>query len=50
MHLQEIGWGLDCTDLAQHRETVPAHGSTITNRRFKQNMGKALTRLETVSF
>lgn len=50
MHLQEIWWGLDCTDLAQNRETLPAHGSTITNRRLTKNKGEALTRLETFSF
>lgn len=50
MNLLEIKWGLYCTDLAQDRKTLPAHDSTVTNRGFTQNMGKALTRLETGSF
>jgi hypothetical protein len=50
MNLQEIGWGLDCTDLAQDRKTLPALDSAVTNCWFTQNMGKALTSLKTVSF
>jgi len=50
MNLQEIGWGLDCTDLAQDRKRVPALDSTVINRRITQNMGKALTSLERGSF
>jgi len=50
MNLQEIGWGLDCTDPAQDRKTLQALDSTVMNRRFTQNMGKALTSIKTVSF
>lgn len=50
MNLQEKGWGLDCTDLAQDMKKLTAPDSTVTNRRITQNMGKALHSLETVSF
>jgi hypothetical protein len=49
MNLQGIVWGLDCFDLAQDRDMLPATESTVTNGRFTQNMEKGLTSLETVS-
>jgi hypothetical protein len=33
MNLQEIGWGLDCIDLAQDRDRLPALQNTVMNRR-----------------